>query len=283
MIYLYGSAGTLSLGTSSFSTDGFLISKDGLAGWHSSPDVKVNLTERGQGNGALPVTSDQVLYAARTVTGAFAVSAANRNAVVSALTKLSSFQGELIRLRVVDEVDTFVSGYLSVSVDPSNLDTVSTGSFTLVAPDPRRQAWVAQSIQLVPTLLSDGGFSFGESDAGIVFPVSFGDIETTNQNTGYLTNNGSSPAYPVFEVNGYFDSVQIQIGSQTLAYSQPVVPGQPLILDFFTRSATVAGVDKSQFLTARGFVPVKPRGSIGYTLKSVGTGWVNATVRDTYI
>ena len=40
----------------------------GLSGWLSSPDAKVDLTERLAGDGAHDVQDAQILYAARTVT-----------------------------------------------------------------------------------------------------------------------------------------------------------------------------------------------------------------------
>ena len=48
--------------------DGHGIALTGLSGWYQTPDAKVTVTPRGQGDGGHDIVADNVMYDARVVT-----------------------------------------------------------------------------------------------------------------------------------------------------------------------------------------------------------------------
>ena len=101
-----------------------------------------------------------------------------------------------------------------------------------------------------------------------------------------IRNDGTSRAYPVFEVCGDLpDGVDLVFpgtGLQ-LTCSHPVSIGTPLILDSRTRTASVQGRDVSDTLINRGFPTIQPQSSLALRVRTLGDGWVNVTSHDTYI
>ena len=57
----------------------------------------------------------------------------------------------------------------------------------------------------------------------------------------------------------------------------------PVTLDCLSRTASVAGVDASRLLSARGFPSVPAGGEVTLALTGTGTGTVAVEWRDTYI
>lgn len=259
----------------------FMIEEAGLEGWRSHPDTKTNLTEKASGHGAFPVTADQLLYSARTVTVHLAEAAASRDEMVSAMERINRFGGQVCRLRVVDSDDTFVTGYLRSDNPAEWEDRGQKSSFTFVAPDPRRYSWQQQKSIMLPPSSGDGGLRFGDDGQALEFPIAFG-VTTPVQNVCTLTNAGNSPAFPVLQVSGPLNNVTVTWAGKTLAFGQPI-GSAGLTLDSLTRTARVGSLDQSQFLTSRDFPVIAPGGSVTLALVSSGRGWVTATVRDTWI
>jgi hypothetical protein len=61
------------------------------------------------------------------------------------------------------------------------------------------------------------------------------------------------------------------------------VGAQPVTLDCLAHAASVAGVDASRLLSARGFPSVPPGGEVTLALAAEGTGTVEVAWRDTYV
>lgn len=269
--------------------NGFYISKDGIEGWKSSPDKKTSIVERDRGNGAYAITADQVTYAARVVTAHFVVAGDNRKDIVSGLSAINAFTGQIVTLRVTDDgEDTFVTGFITVDAPATYSATAAVGSFTLIATDPRRLSWSQKMVELYPyTSGLSGGLIWGTSGAGLAWPLSYGTAASDARNVGFLTNAGSSTAFPAITVNGSFvDGVTLTwdngAKSGAVTYSNQIL-GAPLVLGSFDESAKIGGIDHSEFLASRGFPTIPPGGSVRITLQSSGTGWAVATLRDTYI
>ena len=260
------------------------VSDSGIAGWRSTPQSKVESTERGQGHGAYPVEGPSVLYSARTVTVNLVAAGDGRDALISAMGALHRMAGRALRLRVVDDGDdTYADGYIdSIEWGEGVRADADSGVVAFVCPNPRRYSTAAQVEQLVPGSGSSGGLLF---DAGgcLEWPVSFGG-DVSGQNVCTLENRGTATAYPVIRAQGEFpDGLRVSDGSGgELFYAEPLSM-QPLVLDSLARTATVNGVDFTRNLASRGFPEVPPGGSVTLALLSAGTGSVEVELRDTYI
>lgn len=268
---------------------GLFLAEDGVEGWYSTPTPKVSLVERGQGDGAHDITSDDVLYSARTVITHFVVNSwTDRRVIVAAFHELLRLAGRLVRMTFSDGgVSSYVEGYLSVENSDTAFSAEWNGdnTFTLVCPRPERLSTAAQHYELFPVAATGGGLWFGSDNRGLALPVMFGEHETSAMNRCTVSNDGSWRAYPTFSVNGsYPNGVTLLFdGDLTLRYAQPVWSGVPLVLDSRSRTASINGVDVSQHLTSRGFPSVPAGGALNCTLSSLGDGWVSVDSRDTWM
>jgi hypothetical protein len=103
-------------------------------------------------------------------------------------------------------------------------------------------------------------------------------------NVATLRNDGTSTAYPIITASGDMGGLVLTdaaTGAQ-LAWDGHV-GAQPVVLDCLSRTASVAGVDASRLLSARGFPSVPAGGEVTLALAATGTGTVCAEWRDTYI
>lgn len=263
---------------------GLFVSGDGIEGWDSSPDAKVDMTEMQTGDGAHAVAERDVLYSARTVTVNIHGHGVDRAEVVDLMRSVNAACHRLVRLRVRDaDDDTFCVGYVQPGFEPVWDEVICTGAIDVVCPDPRRLSTEAHRAQMFPTSATQGGLSYGPSGAGLVYPHNYGDFTGTLQNVATLVNAGTSDAYPVITVTGPVDGgLRIDWGGGSVAYSAAVA-GVPLVLDSLTRTASVGGLDTSRHLTARGFPVVPAGGSVTLSAQMRGRGWATVEWHDTYI
>ena len=257
------------------------IALTGIAGWYQTPDPKITVTVRGQGDGGHDIAESDILYAARVVT-------------LDLLAQLDRAVHGLVTCRVADQgQDTqCVGGYYSRSLEQKIQNPLwqnLSGDITLVFERPERVAAEARRIQLTAQHVSmaGGGLNYGGANrTGLRYPLSYGlKAEGAGTNVGVLTNQGSSRASPVFIVNGPMpDGVRLDFPGlqQSIHCTQPV-QDVPLVLDSRTRTASIGGQDVSRMLEERGFPTVPPDGSINVVLSSLGGGFVDCAVRDTYM
>lgn len=262
---------------------GLFVTSDGIDGWSSSPTDKVSMTEMQTGDGSHPITDKDVLYSSRTVTVNFRAHGSNRDEVLELINSIAQACHRMVRIRVIDgSSDTYCIGYTSHSIDAEWDEHWGIGSINVVCPDPRRLSTETHRVQLFPVAGVSGGLSYDEGD-GLVYPLDYGSSAETLQNVGTLTNEGSSPAYPVIIVTGPIEGgVRLDWDGSSVAYSQPV-SGVPLTLDSLTRTASIEGLDVSRNLTSRGFPVVPAGGSLSVNLQAYGTGWATIEWHDTYI
>lgn len=266
------------------SAGGLHVSSDGVDGWYSTPDAKVQMTEMQTGDGAHAVEESQVLYAARTVTVHWVAIGASRAAALADALALLAAAHRIVRLRVVDaDSDTYAMGYVQVSSDADVAREVMSGTLTVVCADPRRYSTEARRVQLFPASKVSGGLFYGDEGGGLAYDLNYGSAPETLQNLGTLSNGGTADAYPVVTLTGPLQgSLRLDWDGGSVAYSQPV-GAVPLTLDSLTRTASVQGLDTSRYLTSRGFPVVPAGGSISVNLQAVGTGWATVEWHDTYI
>lgn len=261
---------------------GLVIAKDGIEGWWGTPEAKVDLTERSDGNGAHDIADDSVSYSARTVSIHLDAVGGARGEILAAMDSLAATAGHMCVLRVVDEnSDTYVEGYIASTFGGGWSDRLNEGTLTVVCPRPERLSWTASETQMFPAARDSGGLSFGVDGGGLLFPLDFG-VDAGSQDTCLLVNRGTATAWPTLTVTGGFDGVLISTGVDAIEYSG-YVGDVPLTLDSRSCTASMGGSDVGRNLIRRGFPSVAPGGSCVLRLLSSGSGWVTATVRDTYI
>lgn len=262
------------------------ISKDWVEGWYATPDPKVTITERGQGDGAHDITDESIQYSARTVTIHGTCVADNRDTLLEQFQQLLRFTHHTCKIRLVDEhTDTYITGHVTITSEPIWSQDYLPFTITIVAVRPERLNWTPYRVQLHAAATSDSGLQYGNNTNGLQYPLSYGVRATDARNTATLINHGSSRAYPILTVNGDFDSgilIDFPGTGAHLRYTQPI-GDVPLVLDSRSRTATIGGLDVTRYLSARGFPVVQPYASVSAVLLSAGSGWVTCEVRDTYM
>ena len=211
-----------------------------------------------------------------------------------------AFLHKHVRVRVRDEtMDTYCDGYVAQLTMGENVQNVNrqtqTGTIDIVCARPEILSTQVQSGQMLPSQVNvgGGGLSYNPSElttlagtSGLRYPLTYMTVERIEQpNQVTLTNRGTSDAYPVFVCNGPMpDGVDLVVEGTGLwlRCSHPVY-GTPLVLDSRSRTATVGGLDVSRTLVSRGFPVVPAGGSITVTLRTTGTGWVDASMHDTWM
>ena len=286
----------------------------GITGWYSTPDLKVSSMERGNGDGAHDVPESIIDYASRTIQLHVGAVGENRMDTVAQWDRLRRFVHRMTRLRVVDAGrDAYCEGMFQLEGPAEWAEDYMEGVFTLVCNRPEILAAQPQTGQLLPVDTAgrgQGGLSYNQKllsthwlgepnnsvsvlkypdlsgTKGIRYPLTYAGPRTSLQsNQLVLENHGTSRAYPVFTCNGPMPNgvdLVVEGTGLWLKCSQPVY-GEPLVLDSRSRTASVGGLDVSRTLEQRGFPVIEPGGSITVTLRTAGTGFVNALVRDTWM
>lgn len=296
--------------------DGSGIALTGLSGWYQTPSSKVTVISRGQGDGGHDIAADDIMYDARVVTVGYRIIAgADRGEALRQLSLLDRLVHGLVTCRVIDEgQDTYCSGgYYVRSLDQKIQNPLwqnLSGDITIVFERPERLSSDECSCQLSAMHVSDGsiGLRYGpgywtewqgarngspslmhtESNAGLrglAYPLNYGlKLDGVGSNVSILYNNGTSRAYPVFVVHGPMDGVRLEFpGTQQSIVCDQTVRDVPLILDCRSRTAQLGGQDVSRQLSQRGFPSIPAGGSLRIVLSTLGTGFVDCSVRDTYM
>lgn len=236
------------------------------------------------GNGAY-VPAEPILYAARTVTLGVSANAQTSADVAAAMDSLSAFAGKMCRIVISDSgrPETEAHGYVEVAWDKGPYRASCDGTLTVVCPDPRRYGTQAHRAYLSPGASAGALAWHADAPHGLLWPLSYGEGGAV-ANVATLRNEGTSAAYPTITASGDMDGLVITdtaTGAQ-LAWDGHV-GAQPVTLDCLSRTASVAGVDASRLLSARGFPSVPPGGEVTLALTATGTGTVCVEWRDTYI
>lgn len=290
-----------------------MVKSEGLSGWWSTPTPKISRTELGQGDGASNVEEQDIRYSARVVTLECAAIGSTHEHVMEAYDRVLAVAHHLVRLRVYDgKEDTYVVGTVAVTSTEHWSRHMMGFTLEVTCSQPERLSTVPHEIQLICDSLniSGGGLSYGPGLAtywegepnnspsvlvtdtlmgtsGLHYPLTYRTIEhIDNPNTGLLENRGTSRAYPVFKVFGPFeDGVELLFPGTglTLSCAYPLRSTQVLTLDSRTRTASVGGRDVTETVIQRGFPTIGPGCGLQIVLTTTGTGFVNASVHDTYM
>ena len=256
----------------------------GLAGWYGTPDGKWDLTERQLGDGAFAIEPSQVAYSSRTVTVDGYALGRTRAEALSSLAPLGAMAHRLVSIAVDDGVaETYATGALTAEVGKGVRGGAVTFTLTIVCPDPRRYGTTPRRAYLSPGASAGALAWHADAPHGLAWPLSYGGGGTV-ANVATLRNEGTSTAYPTITASGDMDGLVI---TDTATGAQLAWDGhvgvQPVALDCLSRTASVAGVDASRLLSARGFPSVPPGGEVTLALSATGSGTVEVEWRDTYI
>lgn len=287
-------------------------------GWYDSPQAKVELSERGGGDGAYDVPRDRILYAARTVGIQYRLlpsSPSDRGRLRALHERLSALLHAQVTVRVIDaDRDLVASGYVDSIEVESTTDNINrefeTGQMAIVCPRPELLSWREQSCDIRSDGASGGGLQYGTGmytywtgepnnsvsvlvagtnygDTGLHYDIAYG-VDPDGGNICTLTNHGTSRAYPIFTVNGAFhDGVDLKMttrdGSSHLLIRQPVNGAAPLVIDTRSQTVTRAGTNLTGWLDMREWATIPPGGGMTVALMTAGRGWVTCTSHDTYL
>lgn len=275
-------------GAGTGSKEELLVSESGIEGWYGTPDLKTGFTERGTGDGAHDVQESAIIYASRVVSLHFVANAEDRAGLVRLFNRVGAVNHRMVRMRLRDgNGDTFVEGMCEVTVpgEYGRDGWLDDCLLTVTCPRPERLSWRVRSATLVPLLGNSGGLSYGDAGQGLVYPLDYG-VGVPVQNQCVLTNAGSSPAFPVFTVQGPFSGpVRLVFSGSRSGEVGFEGNGErgAFVLDSRSRTMSMNGSDVSRRLSSRGFVSVPPGGSVTVTLLAAGDGWCRVEWRDTWM
>lgn len=270
--------------------DCLCIAKGGIEGWWSTPAAKVNVTARGQGDGGHDVSEDDISYASRAVTLHWNANASSRDELLALTDSVRRLVHRQVRMRVVDGTeDTYCAGgYLAVTQQPDyRTGSIADSTITIVFERPERLSTLAHSGEARASVVQSGGLSYGASNAGLAYPLSYGAV-SGGATLCRFPNNGTSRAYPTYTINGDWPSgVSLYLncdGKRTeIRYDSPIHLGTPVLLDTRTRTATLGGVDVSRHLSSRGWRTIPAGKALTVLLGTAGNGWVTCSSHDTYM
>ena len=264
------------------STLGTNLTDRGIEGWYGTPDSKWSLTERQSGDGAHEVSRPAILYAARVVTMDVRFEADTFDGAMALRDEMAALAHEHVTLEVDDgHAATFAIGMLEMECDLERVASRIPAKLTIVCSDPRRYG-TRRTAYLVPAGDGMGGLVF-DSDANLQYPIQFAGEQVAG-NTATISNDGTSPAYPIITASGSLpQGFELNGGFGQLAYSAPVGSGAPVVLDSLSETASTLGVDATRNLTSRDFPVVMPGESVTLSLLASGTGAVSVELFDTYV
>lgn len=272
--------------------DVLLIGEDGVEGWFETPDDKTVMSERGQGDGAHDVWASDILYSARVLTLHFIVSAHDRQGVVRLLNRVRRVCAHSkVRFRLRDAgYDCYTTGraIVKASAKYARDGWLDDCTITVTCERPEILSMDEYTCQLSAMHVSGGnvGLKYGvNARNGLKYPLDYGlKLDGVGSNVGLLYNNGSSRAYPTFVVHGPMDGVRLDFpGTQQSIVCDQTVRDVPLVLDCRSRTAQLGGQDVSRQLDQRGFPTIPAGGSLRVVLSNLGTGFIDCSVRDTYM
>lgn len=270
--------------------DCLCIAKGGIEGWWSTPAAKVSVTARGQGDGGHDVSEDDISYASRTVTLHWNANAPDRTALTSLIDIVRRLAHRQVRMRVVDgSEDTYCSGgYMVLTQQPDyRSGSIADSTITLVFERPERLSTLAHSGEARASVVQAGGLSYGASNGGLAYPLSYGAV-SDGATVVRLPNQGTSRAYPIFAINGEWpQGCTLRLAcdgrNSTLAFGQAIHTGTQVLLDTRSRTATMGGVDVTAKLSQRGWMTIPAGKALTVNLATPGGGWVTCEAHDTYI
>lgn len=269
------------------------IALTGLSGWYQTPDAKVTVTPRGQGDGGHDIVADDIMYDARVVTVGYRIIAgSDREEALRQLALLDKLVHRLVTCRVIDDgQDTCCSGgYYVRSLEQKIQNPLwqnLSGDITLVFERPERLSTLAHSGEARASVVQAGGLNYGTGNAGLAYPLSYGTV-SDGATIMRLPNQGTSRAYPTYALNGEWpNGCTLRLAcdglDSTLAFNSAIHAGTPVLLDTRSRTVTMGGVDVTSGLSQRGWMTIPAGKALTVNLSTPGSGWVTCESHDTYM
>lgn len=220
------------------------------------------------------------------------IAGSDRGEALRQLATLDNLVHGLVTCRVIDEgQDTYCSGgYYARSLEQKIQNPLwqnLSGDITLVFERPERLSSLAHSGEARASVVQAGGLSYGASNAGLAYPLSYG-VTSDGATVVRLPNQGTSRAYPTYTLNGEWpQGCTLRLAcdglASTLAFGEAIHTGTPVLLDTRSRTATMGGVDVTAKMSQRGWMTIPAGSALTVNLATPGGGWVSCESRDTYI
>lgn len=246
----------LEIGGRAPASSGIVVTDKGIDGWYDLPGMKTAVEERVGSDGAFQLQDRDLTYSARTVTFNLAFIGDTREEAIAVFNRVNAMNHQIVRVRVLDVDDTWVDGWIE-SKFPSDYSTSGHFAVTVHANDPRRYGTDAQQYTLLP------GAGGGAFQYVVTYPIDYG--TAGEQSSCIVMNPGSASGWPTITVTGYLRDGFVLVDStgRSIAYSEQVLPGAPVVIDCKRRVATIDGVSVSRHLTARDWFEVPGQGTLG--------------------
>lgn len=267
--------------SSCITTKHFVLDPTAIIGWTDGTAARRDATPRATSNGDF---SEKASMSSRLISLSGSAVGKDREELQELRDTFTGLlaDGEYTQIAVETSIDT---RYATVGLEgtPSwvqQSDTVAIWRLDLYAPDPYIYG-VERSIHLGATTDVGGGLSYP-----LTYPINYNAQNQTAVNP-YINNKGNVPAWPLFVVTGdYFSGFTITDGrDRKVSYTGSVSYYAPVVIDMAKGTATQSGVDKSIYVSERGWFAIQPNQSINPAFSPVqnASGWCDILIRDTYI
>jgi hypothetical protein len=235
-----------------------------LDGWDDLTDDKSPVEERPQGHGAFD--TEEAFRSSRVMKLVAFVAATDSRAAQRARQELAAvFARNRILMRVTDD---FSSSWRWVRIARATLPRTSSNKFVytvdIVAVDPFRYEDGEPDETGLPT-----------RGTGHMWPMTWPIRWGTPGNPGRLklTNTGTAPAWPSFEVHGGiadgFELEEVGTG-RLIRFSQTLLVGSTAAINSEDGTVLVDGVSRSTFLTRRDWFSVAPGQTTQVQFRALG-------------
>jgi hypothetical protein len=235
-----------------------------LDGWDDLTDDKSAVEERAEGHGAFD--TEEAFRSSRVMKLVAFVAAADFRTAQRARQDLAAvFARNRILMRVTDD---FSSSWRWVRIARATLPRTSSSAFVytvdIVAVDPFRYEDGVPDETGLPT-----------AGTGHMWPMMWPIWWGTPGDPGRLklTNTGTAPAWPSFEVHGGiadgFELEQVGTG-RIIRFAQTLLVGSTAVIDSQSGTVLVNGVSRSTFLTRRDWFSVAPGETAQVQFRALG-------------
>lgn len=263
---------------------GIVVDEDGVKAWRDLPGVKTSLEAREGGDGSFPVRDSDVVYSDRTVTFSCAIMAGSRPEAVALMTRLNGLNHRVVKVRVQDVDDTFVTGWIETAFPSEWSYEWVPFSVTVAAADPVRYSTELQKVTLT------AGARRGAFQYPVRYPINYIDSTSQVSPSGAVWNRGNTTSWPVVTVYGNLVGGFLLMDGRgrALQFDGDVFPASPVRVDCGKRVVSVQGVNVTWALSRREWFDVDPGGDLTVTFQpqkdvTVGEAWAELSARDTWI
>lgn len=258
----------------------FILDPTAIVGWTDGPSVRRSAVDRPTSDGTF---TEPYHRGARTISISGTAVATNRVQLQQMRDQLMGllWDGSYVQISVETSVDT---RYSTVGLEgtPSwvqHTDTFAAFKIDFYAPDP-----YIYGVERRTTISGTTGVVDGLKYP-LTYPVNY-NLSTTVSDA-YIKNNGNAMMWPKFTIHGdYYAGFFLTDNiSHRVTFTGPVSSFSPVTIDMGAGTAFQNGIDKSEYLSKRGWWGVPPGQTIRPRFEPIqqASGWCDIIFRDTWI